>query len=397
MKRYLIVLVLLFIPVRVFALNFPSVESKYVEIYDKTDDKVIYEKDSNKKVSIASLTKIATTITAIEMIKDLDQEVTISDNILSTVRWDASTAGLKSGDRLTYKDLLYASMLPSGADATNTIAITSSGSIENFVKKMNNLVNKLGLINTHFEKVTGLDDENHYSTVDDVRKLLNYALDNELFRTIYTTKVYTLSNGLTVKSTLDTYTKNSNSDVSKILGSKSGFTQDAGLCLSSLINKSGHDIIVLTLNAPVNQNIYYNVIDSVKLINFIDKNYNNQLLINKDKIIKTIGVDLANIDSYDIKVNDDIYMFLPNDYNIDLFRKEYSGVGKISYKNKFNEKIGTIKYYYNGQLIKEDDVLIDVELKFNLLKYIKKNILIIICICILILIVSIYIIIKKRK
>ena len=397
MKRYLILLVLMFIPVRVFALNFPSVESKYVEIYDKTDDKVLYEKDSTKKVSIASLTKIATTITAIEMIKDLDQQVTVSESILSTVRWDASTAGLKVGDRLTYRDLLYASMLPSGADATNTIAITSSGSIDNFVKKMNKLVDKIGLVNTHFENVTGLDSDNHYSTVDDVRKLLSYSLDNELFKTIYTSKSYTLSNGLIVKSTLDTYTKNSSVDVSKILGSKSGFTLDAGLCLSSLINKSNHDIIVLTLNAPTYDNIYYNVIDSVKLIDFIDKNYNTQLLASKDKVVKTIDVELANIDTYDIKVKEDIYMFLPNDYNIDLFRKEYSGIGQLSYKNKINDKLGVIKYYYNGQLIKEEDVILDIDLKFNLIKYIKKNLFIITCICILILIISIYIIIKKRK
>ena len=397
MKKVVIIFLLLIIPINIKAMDFPSVNSKYVEVYDRLEDKVLYEKDSNKKVSIASLTKIATTITAIENIKDLEQNVTVTENILSTVRWDASVAGLKNGDVLTYKDLLYASMLPSGADATNTIAIASSGSVENFVKKMNALVDKIGLINTHFENVTGLDSDNHYSTVDDVRKLLNYALNNELFKTIYTTKEYALSNGLVVKTTLGTYTKNSNVDISKILGSKSGYTLNAGLCLSSLINKSNHEIIILTLNAPRNDNIFYNLLDTKKIIDFIDKNYDIQLLVNKDKVIKTIPVELSSVDNYEIKVKEDIYKFLPNDYNVDLFRKEYTGIGELSYKNKLNDKIGTIKYYYNNELIREDDVILDIEFKFNLLKYIKRHIVVIILICISILILSIYLIIKKRK
>ena len=140
MKKRIILIILLLFPIYIEALEYPSTNSKVVEIYDITDNKVIYEVDSNKVSSIASLTKIATTITAIETIPNLDEKVTITNKILNTVRWDASKAGLKAGDVLTYKDLLYASILPRGADATNSIAILSSGSIENFVKKINELI-----------------------------------------------------------------------------------------------------------------------------------------------------------------------------------------------------------------------------------------------------------------
>ena len=98
MKK-IVLFMLLFIPFSVFALEYPSVDSKYVEIYDVTDGKVLYEKNSKEKISIASLTKIATTITAIETIDNLDKHVTITKDILSTVRWDASIAGLKDGDQ----------------------------------------------------------------------------------------------------------------------------------------------------------------------------------------------------------------------------------------------------------------------------------------------------------
>ena len=189
MKKFL--LFLLMFPLNVLALTLPDINSKYALIYDKTDNKILFEKNSNEKTYIASLTKIATTITAIENIDNLNEEVVITNDILNTVSPIASIAGLKVGDKLTYKDLLYASMLPSGADATNSLAILSSGSIDNFVNKMNELANKINLNDTHFVNVTGLDIDNHYSTANDLGKLLSYALDNEIFREVFTTKDYT--------------------------------------------------------------------------------------------------------------------------------------------------------------------------------------------------------------
>ena len=98
-KIYLVIItLLLLIPINVFSLEYPSINSKIVEVYDINDDKVLYEIDSNKQTSIASLTKIATVITAIENIKNLDEEVVITSEIMATVSSDASKAGL-----ITYK------------------------------------------------------------------------------------------------------------------------------------------------------------------------------------------------------------------------------------------------------------------------------------------------------
>ena len=177
-NKWLLLFILFLFPINIYALNYPKLDSKIIEVYDVTDGKILYEVNSKKSSSIASLTKIATVITAIENIKNVDEKVTITKEILSTVSWDASVAGLKIGDVVTYKDLLYASMLPSGADATQSIAILSSGSVDNFVEKMNKLAEKIELKNTHFVNVTGLDVDGHYSTADDMRKLLVYALKN---------------------------------------------------------------------------------------------------------------------------------------------------------------------------------------------------------------------------
>ena len=358
----------LFFPISCFALDFPDVNSKIVEIYDLNDEKVLYEVDSTKRASIASLTKIVTTITAIETIPNLEERVVVTRDILNTVAWDASKAGLKVGDSLTYMDLLYASMLPSGADATNTIAIASSGSIENYVIKMNNLVSSLKLENTHFVNVTGLDQEGHYSTADDIRVILSYALKNELFRKIYTTREYTLSSGLKVSSTILTYNKNSSMDTSKILGSKTGYTGDAGYCLSSLSDINTHEVLIIVLGAEHRGSIYYNILDTSNLISFLLEHYKNQLLVKKDTVLKKIPVRFSKTDFVSIKVGEDVYKYLPSDYDPSKFEMIYDGLEKLSFKDSKGEKLGTIRYLYDGKEIKKDTVTLTTKLDISIPK-----------------------------
>ena len=398
MKRlFFLLLIITIMPTMAYCLEYPNINSKMVEVYDLTDNEVLYEVDSNKKTSIASLTKIATTITAIENIKNLDEEVTITKDILKTVSWDASKAGLKRGDKVTYIDLLYASMLPSGADATNSIAILSSGSIDKFVLKMNSLAKNLNLKNTHFVNVTGLDDKEHYSTADDVKTLLSYALKNPLFKKIYTTREYTLSNGLKVKSTIITYNKNSSVNTSKIIGSKTGYTGDAGYCLSSLSEANGHEILIVVLKANHTGNNYYNIVDTVKLIDFINKNYKEEVIVKRNDLVKNIPVTLSDINNYKVVAYSDVKKYLPSDYNKNDIKIKYGGLEELSYKNKKGEKIGTIKYYYKNKLVAKEDVKLNKKIKFNLGKFIKKHFIIIIIVVILVLIVLLNLIKRKKR
>ena len=394
-KYYILIFVFLFIPLYVNGLEFPKTDSKIVEIYDVSDNKVLYEVGSKDKISIASLTKIATTITAIENIKNLDEKVTITKDMLNTVSSVASVAGLKVGDKVTYRDLLYASMLPSGADATNSLAILSSGSIDNFVSKMNELVKKIGLDNTHFVNVTGLDTEGHYSTVEEVRKLLIYALSNDLFKTIYTTRDYTLTNGLKVKSTLYLYNPGNKLDTSSILGSKSGHTKQAGYALSSLSNINGHEMIIIVLKATYN-GVYNNILDSLNLIKFLNSNFKDEILVHKDDLIKTIPVKLSKIDNYEVRATKDITKYLPSDYDKDKIKIEYDGREELNFLNKKDTKIGTIRYYYDDELLDSELVNLNTDIKMDIIKIILCYWYIVLII-ILIIITVIILIIKKRK
>ncbi len=385
MKKILLFIILL-LPFYIYALDYPELNSKNVIVYDLTDNRILYEKNSNDKTPIASLTKIATTITAIETIDDLDEEVTITKDILDKVDDEASTAKLKVNDKVTYKDLLYATILPSGADASLAIAILSSGNEEAFVEKMNNLVDKIGLTNTHFNNVHGLDDPNHYSTASDLLKLLEYSLNNPTFKEIYTTKEYTLSNGLKIKSTLNMFKK---VDTSIIQGSKTGFTKQAGYCLLSLSNIKGFDIIVITINGEKKNNTYYSIEDTMNILNFINNNYINYTIPN-DRVIDKVPVSLSNINTISITSHNDVNILLPNDYNYKDLKTEYDGLNKLSFRNKKGDNIGTINYYYQDELIYQEDIILNTSIKPSLEKIIAKYFYIVI-----ILIVIIFIIINK--
>ncbi len=387
MKK-LILLLLLLIPFTVKALTFPEINSKKAIVYDLTEEKVIYDKNSEDVTSIASLTKIMTTITAIENIKDLEEKVTITEDMLNQVRWDASVAGLKVGDVVTYRDLLYASILPSGADATIALAVSTSGSVNNFVKKMNAKATELGLTNTHYVNVTGLDATGHQSSAKDVLNLLLYCFKNPLFKQIYTTKQYTLSNNLSVYSTLKSYS-GSGINTSRILGSKTGFTLQAGVCISALFTSNAHDYLIVLLNAERIDNKSYNVIDALSLIDFIDNNYNNIAIVKKNDVIKTIKVKYGDSDTYEIKANEDIKLYLPSDYDKSLVKIDYEGADTISYKNKKNEVLGTVKYYYDNNLLKTEEIKLQNDINFNIVSFLKDNIIPIVTIILIIIIIFI--------
>lgn len=353
--------------INVFALDDPTLYSKNYCLYDLTDDKIIYEKNIQERTNIASLTKIMTTITAIEKINNLDDYVTITSEMLSNIKYDASLAGLKIGDKLTYKDLLYASILPSGADATQALAYSLSGSINNFVNDMNTLAKKIGMESSNFVNVTGLDIDNHYSTVSDLLKMLQYALKNETFKTIYTTKSYTLSNGLVVDATVKKYNNLMKLDVSRIIGSKTGYTNKAGLCISSIFESNNHEFIFISTNAEFIYGNYYNLKDNLNIINFMDKNYNNQTTVKSTDIIKTIPVNFSNIPKYDVHLSKDALTYLPNDYNKDDIKVNYNGKTSITFLDN-NKQIGKVTITYKDNPIYEEDILLkDVKINFYLL------------------------------
>ena len=257
---YILLTIILLVPFSTKALEINNLNSKNILIYNKDEEKILYEKNADSITNIASLTKIMTTLISIEMIDDLNEKVTITKKMLDEVPFDA-------------KDLLYASMLPSGADATDSLAISLTGSIDNFVKKMNDKAKELNLKNTKFANTTGYDQEGHYSTLNDILALLNYALENETFKEIFTTSKYTTTNGLKLESTVEAFNRRLKQDISFILGSKTGYTDDAGQCLAALINVYDTNLITITVQAPYSYESPKNMEDAQTLYKTLKENY----------------------------------------------------------------------------------------------------------------------------
>lgn len=272
MKKILLLLVCFF-PISVNALDMPEINSASAIVYDMDADTVILDKNSREVRSVASLTKIMTVLAAIENIDDFSASVTITNEMLAGIYWNASVAGLKVGDTVTYMDLFYAAILPSGADATQVLAYVVSGNVSDFVTKMNELATRIGATNTHYVNTTGLDQEGAYSTAYDQMLILAYALENSIFKTVYTTKNYTLTNGLEVEATVNKYNRVLNLDTSKIIGSKTGNTGDAGLCMSALFYHEDHEMLLITLGAEVIEDVPYNLIDTLTLIDTVNDGY----------------------------------------------------------------------------------------------------------------------------
>lgn len=373
-KIFYLLLLTILIPISVCAKEMPKLYSDKVLLYEPDTEEILYEVKSEEKASIASLTKIMTTIVAIENIKDLNEVVTITKDMMSEIPYDASVAGLKVGDKVTYEDLLYASILPSGADATTALAHGISGTTDKFIELMNKKAEELGLKNTHYSNVTGYDIDNHYSTAKEVLDLLLYSLDNPLFKKIYETKTYTLTNGLKVESTVNKYNKSLGYDTSRIIGSKTGYTGDAGLCMSAVIRSNNKDLILVTLGADYSRKSPYNLIDTLNIIEYLDENYDSKVMYEKDTELFKIEVKNSNIDEYTVKVPNDVVKYVEVDYKEEDLKYEYDGLDELSYKNKKDEKIGHVNYYYKNKLFYDEDVYLIEEIKFSLPKYLMSHI-----------------------
>ena len=231
--------------------------SKHAILLDAQSGQVLARKRANEKAAPASLTKMMTVLLAIESVPDLDEPVTLPEEVFPALYGEnASMAGFVPGETVTVRDLLYGAILPSGAECCETLARLVSGSEEAFAKRMNQKAEELGMKHTHFSNATGLTDPEHYSTAADLAVLLQEALRNETFRTVFTTEHYTSTataqhpEGLSMISTLLGRLDGTELENGKILGGKTGYTQAAGLCLASLAEVNGKEYILVTLGAP---------------------------------------------------------------------------------------------------------------------------------------------------
>ena len=261
--------------------------SPYAILVELDSGKVLAEHNSGDKIYPASLTKIMTAVLAIENTDDMSQTVTLPYEIFEPLYAEnASMAGFLPGEEAVLKDLLYGILLPSGAECCMAFADRIAGSEESFVDMMNEKAAEMGMKNTHFCNATGLHDPDHYSTVKDISVLLRYALQYEDFRQAFSSSRYTTQptnlhpDGFTFLSTMFRYMDSAGVVGGEIIGGKTGYTEEAGLCLASLVEVNGKEYILVTAKAKgTHRTEQFHILDAVNVYSQIgESGITNEIL-----------------------------------------------------------------------------------------------------------------------
>lgn len=330
---------------------------------ETSTNRILYSKDENKRLPMASTTKILTAIVAIENCDDLDEKHKIPKEAVGV---EGSSIYLKAGEHLSVRELLYGLMLRSGNDSAVAIAMIISGSIEKFVELMNDYCDNLNLKNTHIVTVNGLHDDNHYTTAFELAKITSYALKNEVFSEIVKTKDIKIDNELGKYDYR--FLKNKNRFLNMIEGAdgvKTGYTKKAGRCFVGSVTKHGMQVVTVVLNCgPMFE-------ECVKLSEKAFSEYKMVKLLNKGEII--------NINHENIKTQK-IPIIIKNDIIYPLKSEEMSNItAKLNVRDDLNlplsedVPIGTIDVMFENNLIFSNEIYtINIDKNANVKDYFHK-------------------------
>ncbi len=273
-------------------------------VMDVNSGRVLYSKNMEEKLAMASTTKIMTTLVAIESGR-LQEKVTVSRKASYT---EGSSIYLKEGEKHSVEDLLYGIMLRSGNDAAVAVAEHIGGSVEGFADMMNRKAKEIGAINTNFANPHGLDAEGHHTTAYDLALITAYALKNPVFAEIVSCKKRTIEGP--PNESWDRNMVNKNKMLWQFEGGdgvKTGFTKKAGRCLVSSATRNGMQLVCVVLNCGPMWN------DSSILMEHAFKSYSLKKLVDRDSIFKVVEVKNGKEKFVAVKPKEDFSMALRED------------------------------------------------------------------------------------
>lgn len=336
-----------------------KLSAKSAVLIEAPTGRILYEKNAYEKRPMASTTKIMTAILAIE-------NCSLSDIVVVGPKASGvggSSIWLSAGERIPMSDMLYGLMLASGNDAAVAIAEHVAGSVDKFVDMMNSKAKEIGAYNTNFANPNGLPIENHYTTAYDLAIISAYAMNNDFFRQLVKTQYKTIP---WEGHDWDRVVKNKN----KILwqydggnGIKTGFTKDAGKCLSAAAARDDMQLIAVVLSDP---DMFK---DCMTMMDYGFATYSEKLLVKAGEYIGDVKVNQGRKECFSVYTGDDVYypltdeeygsltkkVFIDEKVNAPVFKDQEVGSIDIwlkdkqicSIKLKAPEEIGENSYIYN--------------------------------------------------
>ena len=370
-KIWIFIFLILFIPVRVHGEELNLAENaKSAIMIEATTGEILYQKNANERLAPASMTKIMSLILIMENI----EKGNLKWNDIVVVSKNASSMGgsqifLEANEMMTVEDLVKGICIASGNDATVALAEKIAGTETAFVKLMNEKAKSLGLKNTNFVNATGLDAEGHYSTANDMAVMARELVKHEKileFSSIY--EDYLRKN--TSKSFWLVNTNKLVKFYSYIDGLKTGFTNNAGYCLTATGKKKDMRLISVVMGEASTDK---RSTDTLAMLDYGFNMYNIDKVVDKNNSLGKIKVNLGKEEEVDIKAMDDITIL--NNTQKDKRNVTYEiKTDDINAPVKVGDIIGKIEVYENGNYKFSTDITVskDIE-KANIFKIFLRN------------------------
>lgn len=371
MKKIVVLILALVILIPSVKADSLNLDATSAILIDKASGKVLYEKNADEKLPMASMTKIMSMLLIMENINEgnlsYTDKVIISKNASGM---GGSQVFLQEGEEYKVEDLLKCIAVSSANDAVVAMAEKISGSVEKFVELMNNKAKEIGLLNTNFANPHGLDNENHYSTARDMailaQELLKYE-DILKFTSIY-------EDYLTKPDGSQVWLVNTNRLVrfyDGVDGLKTGYTTDAGYCLTATALKNDLRLISVVMKSSSSD---ARSKDTATLLSYGFNSFKNNVIYSKDKALGEINVVNGKVDKVKVYLKEDATELLgitekPGDYSFNI------KVDKIEAPIKKDSVIGIAEVIDSeGNIIKEAEIIVKEDIiRANFWDYLKRN------------------------
>ena len=370
-KIWIFIFLILFIPIRVYGEELNLAENaKSAILIEASTGEILYQKNANERLAPASMTKIMSLILIMENIENGN----LKWNDIVVVSKNASSMGgsqifLETNEMMTVEDLVKGICIASGNDATVALAEKIAGTEKAFVKLMNDKAKSLGLRNTNFMNSTGLDAEGHYSSAHDMSVMARELVRHEKileFSSIY--EDYLRKN--TAKKFWLVNTNKLVKFYSYIDGLKTGYTGNAGYCLTATGMKNDMRLISVVMGEENTDN---RTTDTLAMLDYGFNMYSINKVVNKDKSLGNVRVNLGDIENVDIMLEEDITILNNNQKGKKNITYEIN-TNNINAPVKKGDVVGKLDVYEEGRYLYSRDITVmnDIE-KANIFKVFIRN------------------------
>lgn len=375
MKKICFLLVLFLCPFCVFAIDLAS-NAKSAIIIEPTTGKIIFEKNSNERLEPASMTKIMTLLLTFEAIDNgrvsLDDMVNISKRAEDM---GGSQMFLEAGSNIRLEEIIKGVSIASANDGAMALAEFIGGSVENFVDMMNKKVEDLGLSNTHFANPHGLHADNHYSSAYDMAIMASNLISHE--KVLNYTSIY--EDYFNKPDGSRTWLVNTNKLVrflEGVDGLKTGYTSEAGYCLTATAKKGNVRYITVVMGEPSSD---IRSSETANMLNYAFNSFKLNTILDKSQELGTIYIDKSKQKTAKIVVKNPVTELISKEKDIPNYTYNLK-VEKITVPIKAGTKVGTVEILDNeGLIVREEDVTISYDIeKCNLWETFLENLMTII-------------------